>query len=60
MGRGKAHEYLANKQDLLLHLNRVVPWDKFRPIFEQVHDKPRKSWDRRKPVDANVMFKLLI
>ena len=56
----KRYKYLAQKQDLLLHLNEVIPWEEFRPILEEVRDLPRKSPAGRKPIDAILMFKLLI
>lgn len=56
----KRYTYLASKQDLLLNLSAVVPWEEFRPILEKVHQKPRKSNAGRKPIDVVVIFKMLI
>lgn len=51
---------LNQKQDLLVRLNKIIPWQTFRPLLEQIHDKPRKSKAGRKPIDVIVMFKLLV
>lgn len=51
---------LKAKQDLLIRLHEIVEWETFRPLLEQIHDKPRKSHAGRKPIDVIVMFKLLI
>lgn len=51
---------LAKKKSLLLELNALVPWETFVPILEQIHQKPRKSNAGRKPVNALVLFKMLI
>jgi len=51
---------LNQKQDLLVRLNKIIPWETFRPLLEQIHDKPRKSKAGRKPIDVIVMFKLLV
>lgn len=51
---------LHQKQDLLVRLNKIIPWETFRPLLEQIHDKPRKSKAGRKPIDVIVMFKLLV
>ena len=34
---------LSQKKDLLVRLNEIVPWETFRFLLEQIHDKPRKS-----------------
>lgn len=51
---------LNQKKDLLVRLNEIIAWETFRPLLEQLHDKPRKSKAGRKPIDEIVMFKLLI
>jgi IS5 family transposase len=51
---------LKQKQDLLVRLNEIIPWETFRPLLEQIHHKPRKSNAGRKPIDVIVMFKLLV
>ncbi|NJK27968.1 MAG: IS5 family transposase [Coleofasciculaceae cyanobacterium SM2_3_26] len=56
----KRQEYLEQKHNLLVQLNRLVPWEEFRPLLEQVHQKERKSNAGRKPIDPVQMFKLLI
>lgn len=32
---------LNQKKDLLVRLNEIIPWETFRPLLEQIHDKPR-------------------
>jgi len=54
------HATLEQKKDLLVHLNRLVPWEEFQPLLRQVHDKPRKSPAGRKAKPVLLMFKLLI
>ena len=51
---------LNAKQDLLVRLNAIIPWETFRPLLAQIHHKPRKSNAGRKPIDEIVMFKLLV
>lgn len=51
---------LNEKRDLLVRLNQMIEWETFRPLLEQIHDKPRKSQAGRKPTDVIVMFKLLV
>ena len=51
---------LNQKKDLLVRLNEIITWETFRPLLEQIHDKPRKSKAGRKPIDVIVMFKLLV
>ena len=54
---------LDAKQDPLVEINAVVPWDAFRPVLERVWRKPdaaRKSRAGRKGVDAVLMFKTLV
>jgi transposase len=51
---------LNQKKDLLVRLNEISPWETFRPLLAQIHDKPRKSNAGRKPIDGIVMFKLLV
>ncbi|CDN16887.1 Transposase (class II) [Richelia intracellularis] len=54
------YQKLESKKTLLMKLDETVPWSVFRPILEQVHDKPRKNNPGRKPIDAIVMFKMLV
>lgn len=56
----KRHKYLEGKQDLLNHLNQLIPWEEFREILEKIHEKPRKSRAGRKSIDVIIMFKLLV
>lgn len=54
---------LAAKQDSLVDINAVVPWEEFRPALERVwrkRDADRKSRAGRKPMDAALMFKTLV
>lgn len=54
---------LDAKQDPLVEIDAVVPWEEFRPALEQVWRKPeaeRKSRAGRKPMDAILMFKTLV
>ncbi|NRB07914.1 MAG: IS5 family transposase [Richelia sp.] len=53
------YQKLESKKTLLMKLNETVPWSEFRPILEQVHDKPRKNNAGRKPIAPIVMFKML-
>lgn len=54
---------LDAKNDPLLKIDSVVPWEEFRPHLELVWRKPanqRKSSAGRKPWDAVVMFKAIV
>ena len=54
---------LDAKNDPLLKIDEVVPWEDFRPRLEAVWRKPteeRKSSAGRKPWDAVVMFKAIV
>ncbi len=53
-------EKLATKKTLLPRLAEMVPWENFRETLEKVHLKERKSNAGRKPIDAVLMFKLLV
>ena len=53
-------EKLEQKQDFLVRLNRLVPWESFRPLLQQARQKPRQSPAGRKPTDAVLLFKLLV
>ncbi len=53
---------LDTKNDPLVEIAAVVPWEEFRPVLEQVwrkSDADRKSRAGRKPMDAVLMFKTL-
>lgn len=54
------YQKLESKKDLLKYLDEVVPWETFRPLLEQIHQKPRKSKAGRRPLDVVLMFKLLV
>ncbi|QCS47990.1 IS5 family transposase [Picosynechococcus sp. PCC 11901] len=56
----KRHQYLEEKQDILVKLNEWIPWEEFREILNQVQPKERKSKAGRKAIDPVRMFKLLI
>jgi len=54
---------LDAKNDPLVKLDAVVPWEDFRPRLEAAWRKPpeaRKSSAGRKPLDAVMMFKAII
>ena len=60
-GLSARYEKLNQKQDLLVRLNRVIPWETFRPLLNQIHEKVRKSQAvLRKPTDVVVLFKMLV
>ena len=54
------HQKLESKKDLLTCLDEMIPWDEFRAILESVYVKSGKRKAGRPPVDAILMFKLLI
>ena len=54
------YEKLEQKQDLLVRLGEIIPWQEFRELLEQVHEKARKSNAGRKPIEVLILFKLLI
>ena len=54
------YKKLEQKQDLLVRLGEIIPWQEFRVLLEQVHEKVRKSNAGRKPIDVLLLFKLLI
>ena len=54
---------LSAKGDPLEAIDRLVPWESFRADIEAVvltPDETRKSNSGRKPVDAIVMFRMLV
>jgi transposase, IS5 family len=54
---------LDAKNDPLMEIDEIVPWEEFRPLLEQVWRKPdseRKSRAGRKPMDTVLMFKTLV
>ena len=53
-------ESISRMGDPLERLAAEIPWELFRPLLEQVHEKERKSAAGRKPLDAVLMFKVLI
>lgn len=46
--------------DPLAALDKVVQWEKFRPLLSRIHDKKRKSNAGRRPFDVVLMLKILI
>ncbi len=59
----KRYAGLDAKNDPLLKIDEVVPWEDFRPRLEVAWRKPakeRKSSAGRKPWDAVVMFKAIV
>ena len=60
-GLSARYEKLNQKQDLLVRLNQVIPWETFRPLLNQIYEKVRKSQAvLRKPTDVVVLFKMLV
>jgi transposase, IS5 family len=59
-GLSARYEKLNQKQDLLLRLNQVIPWETFRPQLAQIHEQVRKRAAGRKPTDVVVPFKLRV
>ena len=53
-------EKLDRNGDPLQPLNDVVPWERFRPTLDAVHEKERKSNAGVKPYDVVMMFKILV
>jgi hypothetical protein len=54
---------LDAKRDPLVEFDAVVPWEEFRPMQERIWRKPEaehKSRARRKPMDAVLMFKMMV
>ena len=54
---------LDAKNDPLVEINAVVPWNEFRPTLERAWRKPdaaRKSRAACAPMDAVLMFKTLV
>ena len=51
---------LAQKEDILLRLDRIVSWQDFTEQLEQVRSKERKSRAGRKPYSVILLFKMLI
>ena len=36
------YQKLESKKTLLMKLDEQIPWEEFRPLLEQIHDKPVK------------------
>src|SRR4051812_43079278 len=54
---------LSDKGDLLEAIDRLVPWESFRAVIVAVvltPDEARKSSAGRKPLDALLMFRMLV
>ena len=51
---------MNQQKGFLGQLNRVIPWEEFRPILAKTRNKPRRSRAGRKPYDLIVMLKCLI
>src|SRR2546430_9511311 len=59
----KRLEALSAKGDPLEAIDRLVPWESFRAEIEAVvltPDEGRKSSAGRKPIDAIVLFRMLV
>lgn len=48
------HATLEQKKELLVQLERLVPWKHFQPLLNKVHEKPRKSSAGRKAINVIV------
>ena len=49
-----------DEKDPLIHLDKLIFWDAFRPTLEEIRKKDRKSNAGRKAYDELLMFKVLI
>jgi hypothetical protein len=49
------HQKLSKKKPFLDRVNASIPWDKFRPVLEEVHQEERKSNAGRKAIDVILM-----
>ncbi|HJX30436.1 MAG TPA: IS5 family transposase [Thermodesulfobacteriota bacterium] len=58
--RQNRFEKLDKNGDPLVKLNKVVPWNSFRPALETLRAGEKKSTAGAKPYDVVVMFKILI
>jgi transposase, IS5 family len=54
------HEKLSDKKSLLDRIDEWIPWEKFRPILEEIYAQHRLSNAGRKPFEPLLMFKLII
>jgi len=53
-------EKLVELGDPLARLNTVIDWEIFRTDLNVLHEKERKNLSGRKPIDAVLMFKIMI
>lgn len=49
-----------DEKDPLIHLDKLIFWEAFRPTLEEIRNKNRKSKAGRKAYDELLMFKVLI
>jgi transposase, IS5 family len=54
------HEKLSDKKSLLDRIDEWIPWERFRPILEEIYSQHRLSNAGRKPFEPLLMFKLII
>ena len=54
------HIKLSDKKSLLDDIDEFIPWERFRPLLEEVYAQNRLSKAGRKPFDTVLMFKLII
>ncbi len=54
------YESISNLGDPLEVLDRAIPWETFRPVFNKALRKFKKSNAGRKPYDPVFMFKVLV
>ena len=43
-----------------MQLNKVIKWERFRPMPERIREKDRKGNAGARPYDAVMMFKILL
>lgn len=51
---------LERNGDPLVQLSKIVPWERFRYVLEKAREKERRSNAGRRPLDAVMMFKILV
>ncbi len=55
----KRRQQLESRNDLLIELNRFIPWEIFRSCLDKLPKQARKSNAGRKAIDLLLLFKLL-
>lgn len=54
------HLKLSDKKSLLDYIDKLIPWERFRPILAEIQAQHRLSNAGRKPFEPILMFKLII